>query len=117
MTEHAPPQPVEPAGIDAPDHPAHGSDGDRRAYIAALIAARCPEIAEAEKAQICAFPQPETDGGPTANWRPNDEAATVNAAADETMPMSLMTHILTVVEALDERMAGIEQWMHTMGRA
>jgi hypothetical protein len=85
---------------------------ERRAYVARLIAARCPEIGEAELARMS---QSDSD---FANLRFTGEggelSANLHSDADDAapalmvLPAEIGERILDVLAAVEQRLAGIE---------
>jgi hypothetical protein len=97
-------EPPEPrVGPSDPSPSAAQAAEDRAEYVRRLIAARIPELDQGDLQ--------------SANLPIKDEVAMSNPASGDWVPMAVMEKILAVVEPLDERMAGIESWVHTMGRA
>jgi hypothetical protein len=82
------PPPPEPAGLDE----------ERRAYVEALVRARCPELDEDEVESAAAGRGSSGDG-------------------EATVPMSILTKILEVVEGLDARIDNLARWIDVRGSA
>jgi hypothetical protein len=96
------PQPdtIASAGEDLGDLAAIG----RLDYVRALIAARAPELTEDDLASLRGAGEDSAEGAHSPN-------------PDEWVPMETMSHILRVVETIDQRLARLEGWIGTAGEA